>query len=444
MTTRVPALLAIGMYCALAVSQPAAAQDWIYSAKKGDTLWDLCIKYSNKKGCWIDLGKYNAITNDRMIQPGTDIRIPKAWLSSLPEVGRVLTVRGNVEYDEKSSGDLIPLVSGQALALGSRIISGQGSATIALENDAGTVLLRENSELELMSLGRSPDGGVAVELELLHGEADADVKSDSGSRFQIKTPSAIAAVRGTKYRVRTAQGSTRSEVLSGSVSVKSEGAVLLPAGFGVLAQTGKPIGKAHQLLPAPVFNQKRIDSTLPVAIEWQGSPEAISWQLDIVTENGKELVSFFRPLDPRIVINELPEGCYRAVARGIDQQSFNGLEGGIPLCVVATLDAPLNTSIESGEDKNEYRILWDALETTERYRVEVATDPTFNTVLVSETVSGTTLSVTPPGNSGFAVRVTAMDSHGNSGVPGDIVEHRRKNHLVSALAVAAALAIILL
>lgn len=444
MKNRIPGLLAIALCCALGASPATVAQDWIYSAKKGDTLWDLCIKYSNKKGCWIDLGTYNAITNDRGIRPGSDIRFPKAWLSTLPEVGRVLAVQGDVEYDEKSSGDFVPLVSGQTLALGSKIVSGQGSVTITLENDAGTVLLRENSELELRSLGDLPSGGVAAELELLRGEADAEVTPDKGSRFQIKTPSAIAAVRGTKYRVRALQDSTRSEVLLGSVAVKSDGAILVPAGFGVLAQAGKPIGKAQQLLSAPVFSQTRVDSTVPVAISWQNNPEAVSWQLDIMSENGQDLVSFFRPASSNFVINDLAEGCYRAVVRGVDQKGFNGLDGGIPLCVVPALAAPQNASVASGEDKTEYRIQWDEVAGANAYRVEVASDASFQTVLTTETVSANTVSVTPAGESNFAVRVVALDSHGNSSLPGDIVEHRRKSYLVPALSVLAALAVILL
>ena len=63
---KLPKALAFTALISVAVPN-AQADDWIVFAQEGDTLWDLCLKYTNKRGCWIELGKYNAISNDRAI-----------------------------------------------------------------------------------------------------------------------------------------------------------------------------------------------------------------------------------------------------------------------------------------------------------------------------------------------------------------------------------------
>ena len=201
------------MAWALVLPSRVLAQDWIIRFHAGDTLWDLCIKYSNKRGCWIELGKYNNISDERTIQPGEEIRFPRAWLTSMPEVGQVESVSGDVRYEEKSRGAGVPLVVGQSLLLGSRIVSGDGRAQISLGNNSA-LLIRPDSELDLDSFSTGQGPGQVAELSLASGEVEVAVKPDSDSRFQIKTPAAIAAVRGTRYRVSSLSEATRSEVLA--------------------------------------------------------------------------------------------------------------------------------------------------------------------------------------------------------------------------------------
>ena len=57
---------------------PALAQDWLYKARPGDTIWDLCLEYTARSGCWKELARYNNIADDRAIPPGEEIRIPIA------------------------------------------------------------------------------------------------------------------------------------------------------------------------------------------------------------------------------------------------------------------------------------------------------------------------------------------------------------------------------
>ncbi len=328
-------ILALAIVGSLWGAREAVAQDWIYRAQSGDTLWNLCLQYTARRGCWMELASYNNIPNDRTIQPGTDIRIPVSWLLELPIVGTVLNVQGEVQYQQYTGSKLVPLVAGQDLLLGSLLRSGAGSARIKL-GEHSELLLRPNSILELdsMSVGKAP--GQVSEIQLDRGEVEVKVKPRSRSRFEIHTPSAIAAVRGTEYRVASESkgNSTRSEVLKGLVAVQASSTADVPAGFGLRAKPGEALGEPRKLLAAPVFEQPRLDSPLPVSVRWSDDPGAKAWQLDLYNQSGAgALLVTYRPTEPQLIITDLAEGCYRLVVRGVDAEGFNGLESELPLCV---------------------------------------------------------------------------------------------------------------
>lgn len=432
----------------LALPAPALAQDWIVRFRPGDTLWDLCIKYSNKRGCWIELGKYNNVSDDRTIRPGEEIRFPKAWLTDMPVVGQVESVSGDVLYEEKSRGAGIPLVAGQSLLLGSRIVTGQGTAQITLGYNSA-LLLRPDSELNLDSFSTGRGAGQAAELSLDAGDVEVEVKPDSESRFQIKTPAAIAAVRGTRYRVSSLSGgsaSTRSEVLAGAVEVSGVGATLVPAGFGLLARQGQAPGKPRKLLPPPVFQSKRLDVPLPAVVQWQAHPAAVSWQLDLrLGEEGGELAATYALTEPEIALTGLSEACYRLVLRGVDAAGFNGLESQLPVCVVASLPAPTDISIDRFEDTPaRYQVAWSAVAGASQYRLEVATDEGFGTVISSQEVTQLRAEITPGDVDRFSVRVSAIDEYANMGVPSRTEDHVRPNYIYPVALTAVFLFIILL
>ena len=313
---------------------PASAQDWVYRAQLGDTLWDLCLEYTAKQGCWMELGRYNNISQDRRIAPGTEIRIPLDWLVHVPIAGKVLNVNGDVSYRSRKDATPQPLSSGQDIALGSVLVSRSGTARIRLGKDS-ELLLRPNSILEIAETGTAASPSSRVYLE--DGEVEVKVNPASRSRFEVHTPSAIAAVRGTEYRVASLreESSTRGEVLEGVVAVEAGSIVEVPTGFGVKATAGKPLGKPRKLLAAPRFEAGRIDAPLPITLRWQSDPQAVSWQVDVYDagESGTLLYSAVAP-EPFLTLDSLDEGCYRVIARAVDNAGFNGLEEELPVCVL--------------------------------------------------------------------------------------------------------------
>lgn len=327
------ARLVLALVAALTAAPQALAQDWVYTFAKGDTLWTLCLKYSNKPGCWLELGKYNGIEGPRHIAAGTPIRIPVAWLATVPEVATVAAMQGDVRYDADSSGNFVAAVRGQALLLGSTIVTGAGSATLRRDDDS-EVLLRSGTVLRLDSTSVGITSGATTELTVEKGEIEVQVPPGKASRFEVRTPSAIAAVRGTQYRLAALGEATRGEVLRGSVDIAAASSTRVEAGFGVLAKKGEPVSEPRKLLAAPAFLAPVAKGPLPLQLRWSNNPEAVLWRVDIYQQGrAGALLETRETSAEHITFANLDEACYRFVVRGVDAQGFNGLQEQVQACV---------------------------------------------------------------------------------------------------------------
>lgn len=326
---------------------PAMSGDLIYYTQKGDTLWDLCIQHSSKRGCWLELGKLNHIPNDRAIPVGTPIRFPLAWLINTPVVGVVTSSQGEAFYDRRDTGEQAALSSGDDIHLGAKLITGAGSIRFRL-GERGELLLRANSELLIDSMTSSGEK-TAAELQLNQGDIEVEVTPGRGSRFEIKTPAAIAAVRGTRFRVNSNSDQTmRSEVLHGAVAVESSSSITVPAGFGLAAKKGEPLLKPRKLPPAPALPSLPINSPLPVTITWSTQPDAIAWQVDLIsTDSSEELLQSVHSTSPQLTFSSLDEGCYIVAVRATDNAGFNGLDATQSLCIVPPPPPPIEPEPDS-------------------------------------------------------------------------------------------------
>ena len=88
--------------------------------------------------------------------------------------------------------------------------------------DGSRVLMRQASELRVLrSDKRALGGGVLVTLELVRGglENMVNPRTSPDNRFEIRSPAAVAAVRGTRFRVIASEQRTWTEVLEGAVDV---------------------------------------------------------------------------------------------------------------------------------------------------------------------------------------------------------------------------------
>lgn len=409
------------------------ADDWIYHAKEGDTLWNLCLEYTNKRGCWIELQRYNNIDDDRTIPLGTQIKIPTEWLRFPPVVGSVLSVYGEVFYQISDTSEDKPLKKGQTVHLGAIISSKDGSARISLYPHS-EVLLRPESRLELKYLSDPFEENQSLELYMDKGSVEATVEPNTGTQFQIETPAAIAAVRGTRYRT-TIIGEqaqfTRTEVLTGSVEVLTQKSTLVSSGYGLSSSAGGTNSEPIALLPPPTFTTTHMNLPLPVELEWTQNGGESAWELEVFgAENESAIITTAETIEPHFEFNTLLAECYKVLIRAIDTNRFHGLENQTSICVAPQIATVADLSIDNNASDNLWTARWTPVDHATRYIVQLATDNSFQKIIETKEVTGFEARINPS-RSKFFARVFAEDKYGNRSPASASVEQEKKGSLFS-------------
>lgn len=329
-TTRHKLLTAAFLFL-ISIFVQASASEWIYTVRPGDNLWDLAENFLVDMRYWRKLQSLNGVTDPEHMKPGTKLRIPVEWTLIQPARATVKKFTGDVKVSLASSGEQQAVSSGMPLQTGDKITTGKGSS-VTLEFADGSVLtLREDSELKLEVMEYYGDEDVYnTRLQLERGRTDNKVYpyKKPGSRFEIHTPSASAAVRGTVYRVNTTdQASTASEVLEGEVSLTNDhGVELIPDGFGTIARKDSPPLPPVQLLAAPDLSRlPPLLERLPVRIKLPEVPHATAYRTQVTADpNFQDLILDGISTSSVAQLAELADGDYLLRVRAIDH---NGLEG---------------------------------------------------------------------------------------------------------------------
>gem|GEM_PF-2953334 len=147
--------------------------------------------------------------------------------------GRVELAHGTAAYTTARDGETV--------ATGDRLrTDGAGHAVVTFF-DGSTLDIAPATELTIEAAG-STDGAVDLRITQAIGRTFSSVHKlvDTRSRYEIRTPSLVAAVRGTKFEVQVdADGSAAERTTEGLVAVSSAGSeVLVPAGAETRATPG--------------------------------------------------------------------------------------------------------------------------------------------------------------------------------------------------------------
>lgn len=151
---------------------------------------------------------------------------------SLAAVAFVATACGEKNKEQTSldsakftyvKGDV--LVSGKPATLGQTVSK---DATIEVKNNsmavlqfasAASITLKANSVLSIANLSKNDSGKPVIELSQSNGSSFSKIAKGQ-SEFSIKTPTAVAGVRGTSFELTVANGkTTQIKLLEGKVQV---------------------------------------------------------------------------------------------------------------------------------------------------------------------------------------------------------------------------------
>ncbi len=373
--------------CLLLAALPAAAADFAYEIRAGDNPWNLTQRYLKDLSYWPRIQQYNRIVEPRRLQPGARLLIPEQWLRLQTREVRIDAVHGEVALTG-ADGQPRPARVGDRLAPGMKLATGEvGSAALAFA-DGSRVQLRPRSELGVQqSADFAAGAGSWVRLELLRGSVDSLVAPRSGpaGRFEIQTPAAVAAVRGTRFRVEADGDAARNETLEGRVAFgNAAGEQSVTAGQGSFARTGVAATPPRALLPAPALPALFADR-LPINRPFPPLDGAAAYRVQIAGDATFDtvLIDAFGPA-AAVRAADLPDGEYRVRVRGVDGDGFGGLDAEAVLTVDARPEPPV--LVEPGPDARvsdaQPALRWSRARADERWRLQIASDASFSGPLV--------------------------------------------------------------
>lgn len=365
--------------------------EWSYTVRPGESFNEIADALLASNVSASRLLQHNGIDNPATVSSGDSLRIPLSWLQRQPDPARVRSVVGQVQLISGNTGNKRPLTDDMLVRVGDEILSHNGTATVELA-DGSVVRISPDSRLafnRLTQYGKS--GMVDTRLRLDRGEIETQVKPviEGGSRFEIETPSAVAAVRGTMFTLKTAPGKTDLRVTEGEVSFGPPGKTRrIPAGYSASVSTvGVGNMSIRQLPPAPAINPLPPQlKQLPVKLSWQPNG-ASAHRVDIFDAETGRWMDSSRVSGDSFNIDLLDNGRYDIHLAALDSNGIAGMPGILNVEVdlqarTATLEQP-----EAGESVNddmpEFR--WQFQGENEVARVEIAEDRDFgNLVATSE------------------------------------------------------------
>ncbi|AIV79649.1 lysM domain protein [Burkholderia pseudomallei] len=307
-----------------------------YTTRSGDTLYDVSARYLQGTDDWPLVAQLNDVPVPKHLQPGVVLKLPAARLRKERLSARVIAAHGTVESAGRGSAQFAPVAVDATLTEGDRLRTGS-NAFVTLELSDGTHLsLPPDSQIDLATLRRTVlTGTLERVIDLRRGSVDSEVThlKKKDDRFQIRSPSVVAGVRGTRFRVnydKDGRASTTVEVLDGTVGVapsaKRSADTLVHANFGNVTSASGVVGSPIALLDAPqLANPAKIQDDPQVAFDLVPLRGAQSYHVQIARDAG--LYDLFKEVQvsaPRATFADVPDGTYFVRIAAIDS---HGLEG---------------------------------------------------------------------------------------------------------------------
>lgn len=409
----------------LLLASASQASDWIFVVNKDDTLWGFSQQNLKNVNRWKDLQRINNIADPRRLLPGTRIRVPLDWIKEQVSKAEVVALVGSGTHIHRGDAEK-PLRVGGQIRLGDEVVVSAGSSTLIQFADGTQITLHENSHVRFNYLSQYGESGmVDTRFRLERGRVDTRAKPAVGkaSRFEIQTPSATAAVRGTSFRttLKDSDNISRIEVLEGAVAVTGAvGRRKIAAGYGTRVEPNRAPVKPKKLLPAPEFDF----TPSPVReahrlLHWQAVEAASHYRLELSATASFETIIWARDAEQaKSALPDVPDGDYFIRVRGVDALGIEGFSSTRPLTLDLHPSPPF--SLAPTHHKKLYGdvpvLRWTAADEAAEYKLQVAQSDDFSSPLITEQLSTTDYTANPlPERGEFFWRVASVSASGEQG-----------------------------
>jgi hypothetical protein len=310
----------------------AEEEYWEYTFRPGDSIWKIAEKYTTSVNNWLEIRELNKIHEgpDRRIPPGARILIPVSMLKLQPVPAVVIAVSGGPSL-VRAGGDRIEATIGAELYSGDRVVTGDGQRLRMQFADQSELQVLPNSEVVLDKLSHHKQTGmVDTRIRLNSGRVNTRVKKlKPDSHYEIKTPAATTAVRGTEYRLSTESVLiSRAEVTEGYIGVSAGGTDKdVNEGYGIIAEKGKPLPEPVKLLPPPEISDNLSTDMTRLKVSWNKLEGAKYYRYQLATdEEFNQVVVDSTTDDSTIELTDLPPARYYLRVNGVDQYKLEGLD----------------------------------------------------------------------------------------------------------------------
>jgi hypothetical protein len=401
-----------------------------FIVKEGDNLYQICEKILENPEDWRWVAMVNRIRDPHQIFPGQRLIIPTRLLKGIPIDGLVTFIKGVVSLRSTGAEEWKKIHLNDKITQGNWIrTSEQGTIEISFENHF-SVLLRPNTTVEIMAARKKSAIYLMYKLFLDIGKTISKIKQSTGkeTRFEIQTPSAVAAARGTEFRAGVdADVTTRLEVLAGKVDVQAaKQKVEVTAGEGTAVKKDKAPTIPKKLLhPPPLTNYQPLYRAMPFDFQFESIPGAAMYRIMLARDiTFKDVVKnkVISPQEP-LKVDGIEDGTYFLQSRSIDDI---GLEGS-PLepAEIRVRVNPLPPFIQSPVDNADLRqktarFEWLKVTKAVRYHLQVAEDSSFNAIVTdAEDISGVSYKTGDLEFKTYYFRVRSIAADGFEGVWSD-------------------------
>ena len=172
---------------------------------------------------------------------------PRSGGLSVANAATLTVLHGNVDA-QKGSAAFAPALDGDLLASGDVVRANDSGNAVVTFFDGSTLTVESGAQVKVASLSRTGTGGIQVAIEQTLGKTWAAVqKLGPDSKFEIRTPTSTAAVRGTAFEtdVEIVNGVTTPPIKTdeGTVLVTADagGTTSVPAGTQLSVPQGAPV-----------------------------------------------------------------------------------------------------------------------------------------------------------------------------------------------------------
>jgi hypothetical protein len=333
-----------------------------YTVRGGDTLLGLTAKYLVGADAFDRIVRANRLPDNNRIYPGAVLAVPIAIMRAEPLQAKIISFKGGASV--VAAGRSVPASVGLAVRPGDILQTAvDGFVTIQLSNGSRMTLPTQSRvrivQMRQFLLTKSTDFDFSVE----KGRTEISVTpaANPNNLFRLRTPIAVSAVRGTKFRIgyESQNDPSLTEVIEGKVAVDganpAAATATVPAGFGAAAAASGDVG-TEELLPAPaiadaarMWRNRFLDfDLLPVAT-------ARGYKLQLAHDaDFQDMVAETRSATTKLRLAGIDNGIYFARAMAI---APSGLEGLSQTVQIKRELAPLVASVTGASGQR--RFMWE-------------------------------------------------------------------------------------